>query len=314
MDSLEKMAGEELSQVMKSHDSRIKFISGLAAGLICFILIYLILVGLSIYRYNWSVSLFEKTAIALPYPAMKINSFWVTYKDYQKIFVALKNINSRQGGMIEENLARQTREQTIDFIIKNILVEPIAAEYGVSINAETLAAAYKELTDLQGGQEKIEKYIQEWYFMTPAEYQKYFLKPGLLLRQLSQKIVETEPANLQTQNQAMAILNQLRNKEKSFEDLAKEYSRDQFAATGGEVGYVPKGFFPSDIEETIFALEIGQYTDVLSLSDSYQIIKVLGRDENEGLVKIARIYLPIIDLSDLLTEAQAKTPIDIYIK
>ena len=103
------------------------------------------------------------------------------------------------------------------------------------------------------------------------------------------------------------------NQEKTFERLVAEYSQDMFADKDGVVGFVPRGFFPSDVEDTLYALEIGEHTDIVSFPDSFQIIKVLDKDEEQGMIKISRIYLEIKSLIQLLDEQMSQAEVKVYL-
>ena len=63
-------------------------------------------------------------------------------------------------------------------------------------------------------------------------------------------------------------------KGEDFAKLAKEYSMDGSASTGGDVGLVPKGSLNPEYEEAAFALQVGAISDVVRTQAGYHIIKV----------------------------------------
>ncbi|MEM7009145.1 MAG: peptidylprolyl isomerase [Thermodesulfobacteriota bacterium] len=60
----------------------------------------------------------------------------------------------------------------------------------------------------------------------------------------------------------------------SFEELAKEYSTDQYTkGKGGKIGSVEKGRFPSEIDAALFELKKEDVTKPFELDGAYLIIK-----------------------------------------
>lgn len=76
----------------------------------------------------------------------------------------------------------------------------------------------------------------------------------------------------------------------SFEELAKEYSEDEYTAPyGGELDWYESGVIPPDIEEIVFNLkEIGDISKIVPTAYGFHIFKLLGKktfDNFENLKK-----------------------------
>ncbi|MBM4386687.1 MAG: peptidylprolyl isomerase [Deltaproteobacteria bacterium] len=69
--------------------------------------------------------------------------------------------------------------------------------------------------------------------------------------------------------------------EKSFEDLAKEYSDDSSASRGGDVGYFTKGSLEPNFENAAFALKTGEISGVVQSAFGFHIIMVTDRKWTE---------------------------------
>ncbi len=68
-------------------------------------------------------------------------------------------------------------------------------------------------------------------------------------------------------------------KGKDFTEMAKEYSGDRKA----DLGYISRGYMPSEFDEAAFSLETGKLSDVVQSKHGFHIIKVLDR-KAEGIV------------------------------
>lgn len=61
---------------------------------------------------------------------------------------------------------------------------------------------------------------------------------------------------------------------KSFEEMARRYSEDVSASSGGEIGLLAKGKLVPEFEEVAFSLRDGEVSDVVKTRFGYHIIKV----------------------------------------
>jgi len=62
---------------------------------------------------------------------------------------------------------------------------------------------------------------------------------------------------------------------KDFVDVAKEYSEDGSASSGGELGYIEPGFMPPEFEKEAFSLKAGEISQIIKTKFGYHIVGVL---------------------------------------
>ncbi|NEU31503.1 foldase [bacterium LRH843] len=85
-----------------------------------------------------------------------------------------------------------------------------------------------------------------------------------------------------------------------FAELAKEYSIDGSAASGGELGFFGKGKMVAPFEEAAFSLEIDEISEPVKSEFGYHIIKVTDRKSSY------EDYAT--DIEEILTQQQSKSP------
>jgi peptidyl-prolyl cis-trans isomerase SurA len=105
-----------------------------------------------------------------------------------------------------------------------------------------------------------------------------------------------------------------------FEDLAKQYSDGPTAALGGDLEYFKRGTLSKDLEERVFAMNAGSYSEPVRTNQGWVILKVTEHQsagipplkEVEGRVQ-EQIYMTKMQpaLRDYLTKLREDAYIDI---
>ncbi len=120
---------------------------------------------------------------------------------------------------------------------------------------------------------------------------------------------------------AESILQRVKKGE-DFARLAKEYSMDNSASQGGDVGYAPKGQLAPEYEQAAFSLPVGGVSDVVRTQFGYHIIKVTER-KKEGVSTFEEVRSQLIDflkgqkvqeeLNKYVNELRGKSKIEVFI-
>ena len=77
-----------------------------------------------------------------------------------------------------------------------------------------------------------------------------------------------------------------------FDAVASEISHLPNAAQGGDVGFNPRGEFPSDIDKAIWSLEVGEVSDPIQTDAGISIVKVTGaRPAREAVFEEKQEYI-----------------------
>ena len=85
----------------------------------------------------------------------------------------------------------------------------------------------------------------------------------------------------------------------NFDDLAAQYD----PVTKGELGWFPRGYLPEPaIEQAAFALQAGQFSDVIQTQAGYHILFVEERDPAHPLSPDALLTLQERAIQDWLTQ------------
>lgn len=235
-----------------------------------------------------------------PFPVAWIRAQPIWAKNFFKQIDYIKHFSEKSGQELPDRVTLET--QVLDQMIDVILVKKEAAKHGITITKADIEEAYKKVIEENGGQEEVEKVLKDLYGMTKKDFK------ALIRDQLYQEKVKTElfvqvharHILIKDEGRAKEILEEAKKGEKSFEDLAKEFSEDTGSRdNGGDLGWFYHGTMVPEFEEAAFTLEAGQITEEpVKTEFGYHIIKV---DEKKGELNQS--------FTDWLTETREKSKI-----
>ena len=87
--------------------------------------------------------------------------------------------------------------------------------------------------------------------------------------------------------QSLAVYAQLQ-KGANFEDLAKADSNGPTAANGGDLEYFKRGTLSKQLEDQVFALKSGQFTEPIRTNQGWVILKV-SEHQSEGVPPLKEV-------------------------
>lgn len=145
--------------------------------------------------------------------------------------------------------------------------------------------------------------------------------PAVKTEQGQEALPETPGSEVVAAAQAKADkVYDLLQKGGNFEELAKQYSEGPTSALGGDLEYFRRGTLAKDLEERVFALAAGSYTEPVRTNQGWVILKVTEHQpsgvpplkEVEGRIQ-ERIYMTKMQpaLRDYLTKLREDAYIDI---
>jgi parvulin-like peptidyl-prolyl isomerase len=178
------------------------------------------------------------------------------------------------------------RKQVLEGLIDAVLIRQGAEALGVTVGDEEVESTVASDIVAGGGVEA----FAEWLRTTGQTREDYecMVQESLL----SQKVLEVVAAEVPTATEqvharhiivhskaaAEEILISLREGA-DFEELTLQHSQDEETKhAGGELGWFPRGLGPPALERAIFALRVGEFSDVIRVGEQYHIIQATDRE------------------------------------
>jgi len=285
--------------------------------IICLVVLIALFFGTmawGVYKLGWRGGFADNFLEIMPWPAAKVNQVNILYPDYLKDLKAAEKFYAKQKESGYTNIPTSEQLQKIileDRLITNVLVKEIANRYKITVSQKDIDEATNTVIANAGGQDKMTKFLKDYYGLDLLDYKKYFVEPNLYYDKTNEAVIDDESLNGAAKKKIQEALSKLRNGE-NFEDVAKAYSENEKADQHASQENFLRGELPKDLEDQLFALADGKYTDVVTLPDSYAIFKLLKKDDDKGVLTTQRIIVKLKTLADLITEQKQKAQIKIY--
>ncbi len=165
------------------------------------------------------------------------------------------------------------------------------------------AEKQKVFEEIGSSREEIEKRLQELYGWDFDTFFNKVVLSTIYQQKVREQFTQDEDTKKQAEKEAREVLKMVQKGEKSFQDIAKEYSDDPtFAQLGGDWGWVTKGLLPQEVEEAAFSMEKGDVSDLIETEIGYHIIRIEDKKEDGSEVWLYDIFIQYPDFEQYLLD------------
>ncbi|MBI4760988.1 MAG: peptidylprolyl isomerase [Chloroflexi bacterium] len=211
----------------------------------------------------------------------------------------------------------QTAAQAVaeDFIAQVLLAQGARAN-GFSLDDAGLQARVDALAAQAGGAEALSAWQQAHGYSDQSF--RSALKRAAEAAWMRDKIVTSISSTAEQVHVQQILLYNRETAENFLLQLNGGANFDELALradplTRGDLGWVPRGYLlDPQIEEAVFRLEAGQYSEVIETPVGFHIVKVLERDPNRPLSPDAYLALQERTLKRWLEEQKQFAKIEIF--
>jgi parvulin-like peptidyl-prolyl isomerase len=238
--------------------------------------------------------------------------------DYEQALVAQGHDPDSADG---QEFFAQARRDVLEGLIDGALIEQGAGEMGIYLDEETLEGQLLADIEAGGGQTAFE----EWLAATGQTREDYkeSLRQSLIAQRVMEAVTAGVPASVEqvharhieveSEEEARQIRSEL-EAGADFAALARERSIDLATRdNGGDLGWFPRGLVAPELENAAFALQPGQFSDVIQLGEGYHIIQVVEREAARLLSAETQVDLRRAVFEQWLAERRAAAEIERFV-
>ncbi len=281
----EKALLKKIKSFFKKGNKQIVFI---AVSIIVFIVCLLGIIGLGTYQFRWDNKFVNTIVRVFAFPAAIVDGHVVKYSDWQTEVKAVVLWSAKQKA--STSVAKIERD-VLEKQIYDVLLSNLARRYDIEITQDDLNKKIGEIATQVGDQQKLEQNIRDYFNWDMAQFTRYIVRSEVLQEKLAD-IAKNEKVIKEAEKEAKAVLRKVKKGDRSFEELAQEYSDDKTSAqNGGELEWFPRGVMVKEFEDAAFSLKVGETSDLIKTQYGYHIIVVEERtveDKEKGIQEQVR--------------------------
>jgi peptidyl-prolyl cis-trans isomerase C len=251
------------------------------------------------------------TPTATPVPlALSVNGEGVPLAEFNAELARYQQAQTGLGRTVSLEAATQT---VLDNYIDTLLLEQGAAAQGFKVDDATLQSRIDALSGQIGGPSALSTW-ENAHGYTDADFRSD-LRRQIAAAWMRDQIDAGVPSTADQVHVKQILLYNLDEAQKALGYLKSGWTFDDLAArydpvTKGELGWFPKGYLPdAATEQAAFALQPGQYSDILQTEAGYQILYLVERDPAHPLSPDALLTLQERAVQDWLTQRRDQSKI-----
>lgn len=247
--------------------------------------------------------------------ALMVNGQGITLVEYNAALLRLKEAQESIGqpGVEQEQVERVLRNFTDE-----LLLAQAAVQNGRVVDDAELQTRIDKLVADVGGEANLVSW-QERNYYTPETFRES-LRRAILVTWQRDEIINAVPMTaehirarqilVQDEDNAVYAYAQLQSGA-DFETLAFLYD----FTLGGDLGWFPRGMLTQpNVEDAVFALQPGEYTEVIKSAIGYHIVYVIEREMEHALSIESRRMMQEKALQAWLEAARAASSIEILVQ
>lgn len=224
---------------------------------------------------------------------------------------------SRYQAAVGTELATNNPMRVLDELIDQVLMAQAASQTGFVVDEALLTERYDQLADRIGGTQALlewleaNKYSQEEFYQSLRRAIAVAWMRDQIAAQVPEAVEQVHARQILLYNagEADQVLEQLGSGQ-DFAELAEAY--DPIAK--GDLGWFPRGYLlDPKLDEAIFTLEPGSYSQVVQTEAGFHIVQVIERDLQHLLVPDARMALQRQALQDWLEARREQSEIQVLL-
>ncbi len=247
--------------------------------------------------------------------ALRVNGEGVLLSDYQ---AELARLQQAQTELNQVTTPEEQRDRVINNYVDQMLLAQAAAQNGFTLDDATLQARLDKLATDAGGADKLSAWQAVNDYTTDSF--KSALRLEITAAWQRDQIINAVPT---TAEQIHALQIFFQDEANATDALQKLKDGTNFAelalkddpTTGGDLGWFAAGTLTQpEVDAAAFALQPGQYSDVIKSALGYHIIYVVDRDPQHPLSVDGRRILQEAALAKWLEAARAASSIEILVQ
>lgn len=222
---------------------------------------------------------------------------------------------TRYQSVIGTEMATEDKQRVLDDLIDQTLLAQAAVESGFLVDDQLVQQRFDELVKNLGSRNALDSWLQTNGY-DELSFKKD-LQRAIAAAWMRDQITNRVPQEMEQVHARQILLYNSESANKTLEQLRNGVDFAKLAAeydpiTYGDLGWFPRGYLLDEkLEEVIFNLPPGSYSDIIQTSAGFHIVQVIERDGQRPLDAAIRLSLQEKALQDWIAERRLDSQIQI---
>jgi hypothetical protein len=284
--------------------------------------------AVSIYAFNLNNRFISKMEEFFPFPAAIVESKKiVSIAEFSQNAESVKRFYenqdfSKMGLRVDfstpDGQKRLTirKKEVLGKMIEDEAILILAEKEGIKITAQNLADNVDKKLEEYGNRNSVEGELQRLYGWTIEDFKQKIVLASLYREELT-KVFEKKYQNSEVSRKKIdEAAASISKREKSFADVAAQFSEGSTADTGGELGWFKKEQISPEIVGQIFSLKVGEISSVLESPLGFHIVQMeeKKKDGETEMVRISQVFSAKKTFSEWIGEQMKTMKIRVWLK
>ena len=210
-------------------------LAAIATGLAVFVGLF----GVLIYKYKSDSPMVYAVSKVVPYPVMRVNNAYVSYREYLFEVASVKHYYENQPGQdgktvvdfkTTEGKAKlvEVKNKVIEQLKNDSVARQLITKNKIAVSKKEIDDQIAQITQSAGGTDKVKDVLAKYYGWTLADLRTK-VEFQLAQQKLQESIGKDETLNAQYKSKAQDVLSKVKAGG-DFAELAKQFSEDSSAA------------------------------------------------------------------------------------
>jgi len=171
------------------------------------------------------------------------------------------------------------QKSVVSRLIRERFVSDSMSTYNLTVSQSDIDNEYNAIVQQAGSEDQVTSALTQLYDWDAATFKAKVLEPYLQRLALQNYIATDASINAESKKKAEDVLALVQKGDQTFEDLAKQYSEDSTASTGGDLGYFGPGDMVEPFETAVAALQPDEVSGIVQTVYGFHIIKLIDHTD-----------------------------------
>jgi len=277
-----------------------------------------IVLTLGVNLYSWHGPLVRTIVRFVPVPVATIGWQVVWASDVLEQRAALAIFNDYQASqqIPAADTTSDVMAAALTKTMKDLVIQRLVDSRELKITDQDVDAAFTTLVGQGTSDDEVKKNLEDLYGWTTDEFKKFVISQDLARDRLRESYAFDDALTADLKKQIDAVRAEISADGANFAELATKYSQDDYGASGGDIGFVPRGALVKELDDVAFSLELNQVSDVIRTKYGFHIIQAIERQgEGESLeTKLRSIFIAAPSVDEATIKYLADRKIRILLK